>query len=328
MGWLAEKAERRGEPARPVAGGRRRRHARPQLRPGQRSAGEPRRDATAPPSRSMPAIATITISSRASSSASPAASPPRAGRDGEGLRRHRAADGKAAGRGRRHRLAGQAHQSRQPRLRLVAVPRRHPHRGARCRPTSPRPTIAAPAAPASTSARPTPSRRPTGSMPAAASPISPSSTPGPIPHEFRAAMGNRIYGCDDCLAVCPWNKFARDDPRGEARGPRRSRRAAACRARGARRRRLPRPLLRLAGQAHRPRPLPAQRPDRHRQFRSTGACRERPGPRLADPAPLVRGAAVWALSRLLPAEAFAALRAERICRRKPIPMSAPNGRRA
>ncbi|HEY1929174.1 MAG TPA: tRNA epoxyqueuosine(34) reductase QueG [Caulobacteraceae bacterium] len=31
---------------------------------------------------------------------------------------------------------------------------------------------------------------------------------GPIPETFRAAMGNRIYGCDDCLAVCPWNKFA------------------------------------------------------------------------------------------------------------------------
>jgi epoxyqueuosine reductase len=31
---------------------------------------------------------------------------------------------------------------------------------------------------------------------------------GPVPEEFRAAMGNRIYGCDDCLAVCPWNKFA------------------------------------------------------------------------------------------------------------------------
>ena len=31
---------------------------------------------------------------------------------------------------------------------------------------------------------------------------------GPVPDEFRAAMGNRIYGCDDCLAVCPWNKFA------------------------------------------------------------------------------------------------------------------------
>jgi epoxyqueuosine reductase len=31
---------------------------------------------------------------------------------------------------------------------------------------------------------------------------------GPVPHEFREAIGNRIYGCDDCLAVCPWNKFA------------------------------------------------------------------------------------------------------------------------
>lgn len=31
---------------------------------------------------------------------------------------------------------------------------------------------------------------------------------GPIPHEFRTAIGNRIFGCDDCLAVCPWNKFA------------------------------------------------------------------------------------------------------------------------
>jgi epoxyqueuosine reductase len=31
---------------------------------------------------------------------------------------------------------------------------------------------------------------------------------GIIPGEFRAAIGNRIYGCDDCLAVCPWNKFA------------------------------------------------------------------------------------------------------------------------
>src|SRR5260221_1615019 len=31
---------------------------------------------------------------------------------------------------------------------------------------------------------------------------------GPIPEEFREAIGNRIYGCDDCLAVCPWNRFA------------------------------------------------------------------------------------------------------------------------
>jgi len=33
---------------------------------------------------------------------------------------------------------------------------------------------------------------------------------GPIPHEFRKAIGNRVYGCDDCLAVCPWNKFAQE----------------------------------------------------------------------------------------------------------------------
>jgi epoxyqueuosine reductase len=31
---------------------------------------------------------------------------------------------------------------------------------------------------------------------------------GPIPLELRPLMGNRIYGCDDCLAVCPWNRFA------------------------------------------------------------------------------------------------------------------------
>ncbi|CAA9512180.1 MAG: Epoxyqueuosine reductase [uncultured Sphingomonas sp.] len=50
---------------------------------------------------------------------------------------------------------------------------------------------------------------------------------GPIPHEYRAAMGNRIYGCDDCLAVCPWNRFAQAGranqaflPRAELTAPR------------------------------------------------------------------------------------------------------------
>jgi epoxyqueuosine reductase len=48
---------------------------------------------------------------------------------------------------------------------------------------------------------------------------------GHIPLEFRAAIGNRIYGCDDCLAVCPWNKFARASaemafkPRAELEAP-------------------------------------------------------------------------------------------------------------
>ena len=43
---------------------------------------------------------------------------------------------------------------------------------------------------------------------------------GPIPEEFREAMGNRIYGCDDCLAVCPWNKFADTAARHKAFAPR------------------------------------------------------------------------------------------------------------
>ena len=49
---------------------------------------------------------------------------------------------------------------------------------------------------------------------------------GPIPLEFRAAIGNRIYGCDDCLAVCPWNRFAAAarelafQPRAELTAPR------------------------------------------------------------------------------------------------------------
>jgi epoxyqueuosine reductase len=50
---------------------------------------------------------------------------------------------------------------------------------------------------------------------------------GPIPNEFRRAMGNRIYGCDDCLAVCPWNRFAQAGaanraffPRDELKAPR------------------------------------------------------------------------------------------------------------
>jgi epoxyqueuosine reductase len=41
---------------------------------------------------------------------------------------------------------------------------------------------------------------------------------GPIPHDLRKAIGNRIYGCDDCLAVCPWNKFAQPTPHEQLMG--------------------------------------------------------------------------------------------------------------
>ncbi len=92
--------------------------------------------------------------------------------------------------------------------RLVAVSRRDLHHACDCRPTRPRATIAATAAPASTSVRPRRFRRPTGSMRGAASPISRSSTRARSRASCAPRMGNRIYGCDDCLAVCPWNKFA------------------------------------------------------------------------------------------------------------------------
>ena len=90
---------------------------------------------------------------------------------------------------------------------------------------------------------------------------------GPIPHEFRKAIGNRIYGCDDCLAVCPWNKFAQARPRGQACRARRIARAAACRTGAARRCGVSRAVCEIAGQAHRPRPLPSQCADRDRQLR-------------------------------------------------------------
>ena len=54
---------------------------------------------------------------------------------------------------------------------------------------------------------------------------------GHIPAEFRAAIGNRVFGCDDCLAVCPWNKFAeaaREMQAAGARGQRARRRWPSC----------------------------------------------------------------------------------------------------
>jgi len=124
---------------------------------------------------------------------------------------------------------------------------------------------------------------------------------GPIPHEFREAIGNRIYGCDDCLAVCPWNKFA------EAAH---ANRAFAARAE------LAAPalgdLLQLDDASFREvfSGSPIKRIGRDRMMRNALIAAGNSGlpglvPRvlalLDDPAPVVRGAAVWALARLDPA---------------------------
>lgn len=125
---------------------------------------------------------------------------------------------------------------------------------------------------------------------------------GPIPLEFRAAIGNRIYGCDDCLAVCPWNKFAAAarelafEPRAELTAP------------------MLGDLLALTDADFRSvfAGSPVKRIGRDRMVRNALIAAGNSGdPKLVepvrrlldDPAPLVRGAAVWALRRLDPAAA-------------------------
>ena len=129
---------------------------------------------------------------------------------------------------------------------------------------------------------------------------------GPIPLEFRKAMGNRIYGCDDCLAVCPWNKFAQSAremrlrPRAELAAP-----ALA-------------ELARLDDAGFRAlfRKSPVKRIGRDRFLRNVLIAIGNSGDPglamdarrlLADPSALVRGAAVWALQQLLPEAEFDAL---------------------
>ena len=130
---------------------------------------------------------------------------------------------------------------------------------------------------------------------------------GPIPREFRAAMGNRIYGCDDCLAVCPWNKFA-------VKG-----REAKLAARASVRAPALAELARLDDAQFRAlfAKTSIKRTGRDRFVRNVliaignagDVSLAREAERLLDDAsPLVRGAAVWALSRLLPRETFAAMR--------------------
>jgi epoxyqueuosine reductase len=131
---------------------------------------------------------------------------------------------------------------------------------------------------------------------------------GPIPHEFRKAIGNRIYGCDDCLAVCPWNKFAREG------------REAKLAAREDLRAPSLAELTRLDDAAFRARftKSPVKRIGRNRFVRNVliaignsgdGTLAREAKRLLTDDSPLVRGAAVWALSQLLGRKEFSALAA-------------------
>lgn len=129
---------------------------------------------------------------------------------------------------------------------------------------------------------------------------------GAIAREIRGKIGNRIFGCDDCIAICPWNKFAKD---------------AADAKLATRRDLLALPLAdyaRLDDAAFRAlfAGTPIKRTGRDRFMRNVligignsgnSALASSAEPHLADANPLVRGAAVWALSRLLPAADFAAL---------------------
>jgi epoxyqueuosine reductase len=129
---------------------------------------------------------------------------------------------------------------------------------------------------------------------------------GPIPRALRPQMGNRIYGCDDCLSVCPWNKYARQGreaklaTRATLQGPalpdlaglddpgfRRMFAKTAIKRTG--RDRFVRNVLIAIGNSADP---------------ALAIYAER---LLADPAPLVRGAAVWALGRLITPNALEAL---------------------
>ena len=146
---------------------------------------------------------------------------------------------------------------------------------------------------------------------------------GPIPRELRPLMGNRIYGCDDCLAVCPWNKYAQAGREAKLAARDALRAPPLSRAGAARRRELPRAVHEVAGEAHRPRPLHPQCADRDRQLRRRRARgRRRAAARRCVAAGARRGGV-----GALPARSRAACRA---CAAgtsaKPIPPCARNGR--
>ena len=130
---------------------------------------------------------------------------------------------------------------------------------------------------------------------------------GPIPREFRVAMGNRIYGCDDCLAVCPWNKFARVateaklQAREELRAPALAELVALDEA-GFRALFSGSPIKRIGHERFLRNVLIALGNSGQPELARLAEAR------LSDASPLVRGAAVWAVRRLLPDEQSARLR--------------------
>ena len=121
---------------------------------------------------------------------------------------------------------------------------------------------------------------------------------GPIPEEFRAAIGNRIYGCDDCLAVCPWNKFAEAARANLAFAPRAELAAPPLAD-----------LLALDDTGFRQvfAGSPIKRIGRDRMVRNAAIAAGNSGettlstalqPLLSDPSAVVRDAAQWALAQL------------------------------
>ena len=131
---------------------------------------------------------------------------------------------------------------------------------------------------------------------------------GHIAREFRVAMGNRVYGCDDCLAVCPWNKFAE-----AGREAKLAARESAANPPIAE-------LLVLDDAAFRARfaGSPIKRTGRDRFLRNVLIAAGNSGDatllpmvtrQLADASPLVRAMAVWAYARLASPDAFSILRA-------------------
>ena len=135
---------------------------------------------------------------------------------------------------------------------------------------------------------------------------------GPIPRDLRPAIGNRIYGCDDCLAVCPWNKFAQAGREAKLAARPELRAPALADLAG----------LDDAGFRALFRKSAIKRTGRDRFVRNVMIAIGNSGDAalaphamalLHDDSPLVRGAAVWALSRLLPRAAFATLDREHRC---------------